>query len=169
MFLVDGEDPSISAGAATMALELTDAVAAGRLPEVAAAFVPVGNGALINGIGSWLKDVAPACAVVGVQAEGAPAMTLSWQAGRAIDTPTVSTYADGIAARVSIPQAVELMAGRVDEMVLVSEEALHDAQAELTLELGITVEGAAAASWAAALQRPVEGGAAVLIITGSNV
>jgi threonine dehydratase len=169
MFLVDGEDPSISAGAATMALEVTDAVEAGQLPEVAAAFVPVGNGALINGIGSWLKDVAPGCAVVGVQAEGAPAMTLSWRAGQAIDTPTVSTYADGIAARVSIPQAVELMAGRVDEMLLVSESALRDAQAELTTELGITVEGAAAASWAGALQRPVEGGAALLIVTGSNV
>ncbi len=169
MFLVDGEDPSISAGAATMALEVTDAVAAGQLPDVAAAFVPVGNGALINGVGSWLKDVAPGCAVVGVQAEGAPAMTLSWRAGRAIDTPTVSTYADGIAARVSIPQAVELMAGRVDEMLLIPESALHDAQAELTTELGITVEGAAAASWAAALQRPVQGGAALLIITGSNV
>jgi threonine dehydratase len=168
-FLVDGEDPSISAGAATMALEVTDAVEAGQLPEVAAAFVPVGNGALINGIGSWLKDVAPGCAVVGVQAEGAPAMTLSWRAGQAIDTPTVSTYADGIAARVSIPQAVELMAGRVDEMLLVSESALRDAQAELTTELGITVEGAAAASWAGALQRPVEGGAALLIVTGSNV
>ena len=168
-FLVDGEDPSISAGAATMALEVTDAVEAGVLPEVAAAFVPVGNGALINGVGSWLKAVAPGCAVVGVQAEGAPAMTLSWRAGRAIDTPSVSTYADGIAARVSIPQAVELMAGRVDEMLLIPETALHDAQEELTTELGITVEGAAAASWAAALQRPVEGGAALLIVTGSNV
>ncbi len=168
-FLVDGEDPSISAGAATMALEVTDAVATGRLPEVAAAFVPVGNGALINGVGAWLKEAAPGCAVVGVQAEGAPAMTLSWRAGRAIDTPSVTTYADGIAARVAVPQSVELMAGRVDEMLLVSEAALHEAQAELTSELGITVEGAAAASWAAALQRPVTGGAALLIITGSNV
>jgi len=81
----------------------------------------------------------------------------------------VSIYVDGIVVRVSIPQSVELMAGRVDEMLLVSESALRDAQAELTTELGITVEGAAAASWAGALQRPVEGGAALLIITGSNV
>ena len=40
------------------------------------------------------------------------------------------------------------MAGRVDEMLLVSEEDLHAAQANLTEELGITVEGAAAAAWA---------------------
>ena len=43
------------------------------------------------------------------------------------------------------------MRGRVDDMVTVSEAALRAAQAELTEELGITVEGAAAASWAGLL------------------
>ena len=47
----------------------------------------------------------PACRVVGIQAEGAPAMTLSFQAGRPIDTDAADTYADGIAARVAIPIA----------------------------------------------------------------
>jgi threonine dehydratase len=169
LMLVDGDDARIAAGAATMALELTDAAEAGALPSPALVSVPVGNGALINGVGSWLRHAAPDCRVVGVQAEGAPAMTLSWRAGRAIDTDTVSTFADGIAARVSIPRAVELMAGRVDDMVLVSEAALHEAQAELTDGLGITVEGAAAASWAALLAGPKPDGPAVVIVTGSNV
>ena len=43
------------------------------------------------------------------------------------------------------------------------------AQAELTAELGITVEGAAAASWAGLLARPRPDGPAVVIVTGSNV
>jgi threonine dehydratase len=167
--LVDGDDPRIACGAGTMAVEVTDAVTAGLLPSPALFSVPVGNGALINGIGSWLRAAAPGCLVVGVQAEGAPAMTLSWQAGRPIDTPSVSTYADGIAARVSIPAAVAAMAGRVDEMRIVGEDALHAAQAELTDELGITVEGAAAASWAGLLAGPRPDGPAVLIVTGSNV
>jgi threonine dehydratase len=167
--LVDGADPRIAAGAGTMALELTDGAEAGDLPAPAVAFVPVGNGALINGVGGWLRHAHPGCRVVGIQAEGAPAMTLSWRAGRAIDTEAVSTYADGIAARVSIPSAVAAMAGRVDEMRLVDDDALRMAQAELTTELGITVEGAAAASWAGALAGPRPDGPAVLIITGSNV
>jgi threonine dehydratase len=168
LLLVDGDDARISTGAATMALELTDAVRAGALPSPAVVSVPVGNGALINGIGSWMRVAAPDCRVVGVQAEGAPAMTLSWRAGRAIDSDAAATYADGIAARVSIPLAVELMDGRVDDMVLVSEAAMHDAQAELTDALGITVEGAAAASWAALLAGPRPDGPAVVIVTGSN-
>jgi len=167
--LVDGDDARISTGAATMALELTDAAERGDLPSPALVSVPVGNGALINGIGSWLRHAAPACRVVGVQAELAPAMTLSWRAGRAIDTDAATTYADGIAARVSIPLAVRLMDGRVDDMVLVPEAALHEAQAELSDALGITVEGAAAASWAALLAAPRPDGPAVVIVTGSNV
>ncbi len=95
-------------------------------------------------------------------------MTRSWQAGRPIDTPSAATYADGIASRVAIPRAVDLMRGRVDDMITVSETALHDAQAELTAALGITVEGAAAASWAGLLARPERPGPALLIVTGSN-
>jgi len=61
------------------------------------------------------------------------------------------------------------MPGRVDEMRTVSEDALHEAQAVLTEELGITVEGAAAASWAGLLVGERPAGPAVVIVTGSNV
>jgi threonine dehydratase len=167
--VIDGDDPRIAAGAGTLAVEITDAVEVGRLPAPAIVSVPVGNGALINGIGSWLRGGAPDCRVLGVQASGAAAMTLSWRAGRPIDTDAVTTYADGIAARVSIPAAVEAMAGRVDEMRTVDDDELRATQAELTAELGITVEGAAAASWAGLLAGPRPDGPAVVIITGSNV
>ena len=167
--LVDGDDVRISTGAATMAVELTDAVAAGHLPAPILASVPVGNGALLNGVGSWLRAEAAGCRILGVQATLADAMTRSWHAGRPIDTATADTYADGIASRVAIPRAVELMAGRVDVMVTVGEEDLHAAQALLTAELGITAEGAAAASWAGLLAGPRPDGPVIVVITGSNV
>ena len=166
--LTDGDDPWIATGAATMASEVTDAVEAGTLPASVVVLVPVGNGSLIIGVASWLRATAPACRVVGVQADRAPAMTLSFRAGRPIDTPSAATYADGIASRIAIPSAVELLAGRVDDMVLVSEEALQAAQVLLTDELGITVEGAAAAAWAGLEAIPRPAGPALLIITGSN-
>ncbi len=167
--LVDGDDVRISTGAATLALEVTEAIEAGSLPPLAVASVPVGNGALINGVGAWLRHASPGTRVVGVQADGADAMTRSFIAGRPIDTASASTYADGIASRVAVPRAVALMAGRVDAMRTVSEDALHDAQDELTKALGITVEGAAAASWAGLLAVPPPVGAALLIVTGSNL
>jgi threonine dehydratase len=167
--LVDGDDPRIASGAATLALELTEAIAVGDLPSPLVAAIPVGNGALIDGVAAWLKTEAPACRVVGIQAEGAPAMTLSFQAGRPIDTESAQTYADGIASRVAIPRAVALMTGRVDAMRLVSESDLRAAQSVLTDELGITVEGAAAAAWAGLVAEGTPSGPALLVVTGSNV
>lgn len=166
--LVDGDDPRISTGAATMAVEVTDAVERGELPRPSAVFVPVGNGALINGVGSWLRAAAPDTRIVGVQAEGADAMTRSWRAGRPIDTDSAATYADGIASRVAVPLAVSLMRGRVDEMRTVSEVDLRAAQRTLTEELGITIEGAAAASWAGIVAGPAPDGPVLVIVTASN-
>ena len=169
--LIDGDDVRISTGAATLALEITDAVTAGDLPMPGLVSVPVGNGALINGIGSWFRFAAPEVRIVGVQAAAADAMTRSWQAGRAVDTDRADTYADGIASRIAIPSAVERMPGRVDEMRTVTEAALRDAQALLAEESGVAVEGAAAASWAGLLAGDLPGDAApvLVILTGSNV
>lgn len=168
--LVDGDDVAVATGAATLALEVTDAVEHGELPAIANAYVPLGNGALLVGIGAWLRHAAPGCRVVGVQAAGAPSMERSWRAGRPIETPEAATYAEGIATRVPVPAALELLDGRVDEIVLVGEQALREAQAVLTTALGITAEGSAAASWAGLLADPApRDGAALVIVTGSNV
>lgn len=168
--MVDGEDPLIAIGAGTLALEVTDGVAAGILPALGAAYVPVGNGALIVGVGAWLRSAAPGCRVIGIQSDAAPSMTRSWAAGRPIETEAAATFAEGIATRVPVPEALAMMVGRVDDMRLVAEADLRAAQAELTAELGITVEGAAAASLAGLLADSAPPlGAALLIVTGSNV
>ena len=168
--LVDGADPWVATGAATIALEVCDAAAAGAVPMPEVAYVPLGNGALIVGIGAWLRHAAPDCRVVGVAAANASSMYDSWRAGRVIETPTAATYAEGIACRVPVPQALDMMVGRVDDVLLVTEEQMHAAQAQLTAATGITAEGAAAASLAGLLADPSRApGPALEIVTGSNV
>ena len=176
--LVDGQDPRIAAGAATIAVELTDGVAAGALPPLATAYIPLGNGALIVGIGAWLRHASPATRIVGVAATGAPSMVRSWEAQQVIETAEAATYAEGIACRVPVPEALEMMVGRVDDVLLVSEEQLYAADEELRAATGVTVEGAAAASWAGLLAdrgraeragRAPGSGAALVLVTGSNV
>jgi threonine dehydratase len=151
-----------------MALELTEGIAGGDLPPLAALYVPVGNGALIGGIGAWLKERSPQIRLVGVQAEEAPAMTISWRERRAIETPTANTIADGIAARVPVAEALELMLRHVDDMTLVSEREIVDAQRQLGNDLPFSVETAAAAGWAAA-QRHRQTEPIGIILTGGNV
>jgi len=168
LLLVDGDDPWISVGAGGIAVELTDGVERGELPPIGELFVPVGNGALIGGIGAWIKAMAPASRVVGVQAAQAPAMTLSWRAGRPIETKCADTIADGIAARVPVALALELMLATVDEMRLVEETEIVAATADMAEALPFSVEPSAGAAWAAALQQP-RAGAIGLVMTGGNV
>jgi threonine dehydratase len=167
--LVDGEDPWISIGAGTIALELTDAVASGDLPAIDRFYVPVGNGALIGGIGTWLRSGASATRVIGVQAAAAPAMTLSWRERRPIETPSADTIADGIAARVPVPAALELMIGVVDEMLLVDEEQIVAATRQMSIAVPTTVEPAAGAAWAAIRAAESHAGAIGVLVTGGNV
>src|SRR4029077_1973936 len=104
MYVEDGLIPAIAEGAATIAVEL------GRLEEpLDAVFVPLGNGSLINGIGTWVKRFSPATRVIAVCAAGAPSMELSWRAGKPVSTDAVRTIADGISVRVPVPEALTQM------------------------------------------------------------
>ena len=146
LFVEDGREPAISEGAGTIGLELERSGAA-----FDALLVPLGNGALLNGIGRWIKARAPATQAIGVVATGAPAMERSFQARRPVATDSVSTIADGIAVRVPVPEAVEEMLLWVDGVLAVPDEAILEAMRLLHREAGLVVEPAGAAGVAAAL------------------
>ena len=169
-FMLDGDEPAIATGNGTLAVELTDAVERGDLPALANAYVPVGNGSLIIGVGAWLRAAAPGCRVAGINSDAAASMTHSWLEGRVVETATAATAAEGIATRVPVPRALSLIDGRVDAMLVVAEGRLDAARRELTSALGVTVEHSAAAAWLGLLDdRDPRPGASVLLITGSNV
>jgi threonine dehydratase len=165
-YVEDGREPAIAEGAGTIALEL------GRWPEpIDVVLVPVGNGALINGIGRWLKAFSPQCRIIGVCAVRAPSMAESWRQAKVIETATADTIADGIAVRVPVAPAVAEMARTVDDIVLVSEERLVAAMQLLHQELGLVVEPAGATGVAAALDLTdrLAGQLVATPICGSNV
>ena len=161
-FLEDAAFAEIAEGAGTIAKEMTEA---GVEPD--AVYVPVGGGALVNGIGTWLKAHAPRTRVIGVVAEGAPAAAASWRAGRAMPGEAVDTIADGIAIRAPVQAAVEVMRRVVDDFVTVSDAEIVAAMRWLRRETGIVAEPAGAAGVAAA-RRDGEGRAAS-VICGGNV
>ena len=81
-FIEDGAYREIAAGAGTIAQELT---ASDLKPDVV--LVQIGDGALVTGIGSWLKATAPGVRVVGVTARGAPAMAQSLETRQPVTQP----------------------------------------------------------------------------------
>jgi peptide deformylase len=144
-FVEDGAEAAIAEGAGTIAAEL-----GGFGGLLDAVLVPVGNGALVTGMGAWLKTYAPHTRVLGVCASGAPSMAESWRAGEIRRTPDVNTIADGIAVREPVPRAVEDMRRLVDDVVLVDDTDIIEAMRLIHRHLGLVVEPAGVAGLAAA-------------------
>jgi threonine dehydratase len=142
LFVEDGREPAISEGAGTIALELSSG-------PFDAILVPLGNGALINGIGTWMKSVSPATKIIGVCAAEAPSMQISWRVGILQTTETAHTIADGIAVRRPVPEALEDMRATTDDVVLVTEAHLTEAMQQVLRHTGLLVEPAGAAGVAA--------------------
>jgi threonine dehydratase/peptide deformylase len=162
----DGREPEISEGAGAIGVELL-----ARDDALDAVLVPLGNGAMLNGIARWLKAASPATAVFGVSSSGANAMERSWRSGQVVELNRVDTIADGIAVRVPIPEAVEDMYGQVDDVLLVDDPSIVDAMRLLYTHAGLVTEPAGAAGVAAALamSERFAGQRLATIVCGSNV
>ena len=165
-FFEDGREVEIAEGAGTIALEL------GRHPgSIDAIYVPVGNGALVSGVGAWCKAKLPKVKVIGVSAEGAPAMERSWRDKKIVVTDEVNTIADGIACRVPVPESLAPLASAVDDMILVSDTQIINAMRAYFECERLVIEPAGAATLAAAMANAgADGGKTIAVIaTGSNI
>jgi threonine dehydratase len=163
-FFEDGAEPEQFTGYQAIGEEIVEQMA----EPAAAVVVPVGNGALLGGIGRALGRRSPATVRVGVVAKEAQAMALSWEAQQPIDTPSSETFADGLAVRVAIPLAVATLGETADRMLRVSERSIAYAVAAFW-NSGIRTEGAAAAALAALPQLEDVGDPIVLVVTGRNI
>lgn len=164
-FFEDGAEPSQYAGYGQIAEEILDQL--GREP--AAVVVPLGNGALVGGVGQALRSRGAArTLLLAAAAREAPVMALSFRARRAVPCDRMNTFADGLAVRVAIPLAVESIGKVVDEVLLVSEREIANAIKDFAL-VGIRAEGAAAAALAALPRVPPVPGPIVVLVTGRNI
>ena len=163
-FVEDGRDVAISEGAGSLAVELM----AGQSFD--SIVVPLGNGALISGVATWIKHVQPSVRVIGVASERADAMEASWRTNSFVERPTVDTIADGIAVRTPVPEALDDMRGVVDDVVLVSEASILQAVRMLFAKAGIVGEPAGVAGIAGLIEHEsLRQGRAATIVCGSNL
>lgn len=164
-FVSSGDEPDLIAGVATATLEVLE-----DLPEADVLVVPVGGGSGAAAAGLVASVARPALRVVGVQSAAAPAARRSWEAGRLVEDAT-ATFAEGLATRTAfgLPQA--MMRRYLADFVLVGDDEIRAATAELITASRSLVEPAAAAPLAAVrrLGRQLAGGRVVLMVTGANV
>jgi threonine dehydratase len=165
-FVEDGLDIETLAGAGSIGLELTK-----QFSNIDAILIPLGNGALLNGVARVFKEKSPSTKVIAIQATGAPAMVESWKENKLISHSHIHTIADGIGVRIPIAQALEDMKGLVDDGMLVSEDAIIEAMKLLHLHAGLVVEPSGAVGLAVILEnkKKFEGKTVATVICGSNL
>ena len=159
-------EPLLIAGVGTYALELfTDT------PPLDAVIVPIGLGSGICGTALVRERLSPRTQVIGVQAERAPAIYLSWKEKRLISTESADTFADGLATRVPAAMTQNIINQQVDDIVTVSEEEIAHAIRLLLFHTHNLAEGAGAASLAAAvkLRDQLRGQRVAIILSGGNI
>jgi threonine dehydratase len=162
VFVEDGEDPAISEGAGTIAVELLQA------GPIDTAVIPVGDGALITGMALWLREHSPKTRIIGVCPRGAPAMVESWKAGGVVSVAP-DTIADGLAIRTPIAQSLKRVRALVNDFVLVDDAALRRAMQAAAGALGLLLEPAGASGLAAIAAGGIPGERVATVLTGSNV
>jgi threonine dehydratase len=166
-YLSPYNDPDVIAGQGTCGVEIIEGC-----PQVDIAFVAVGGGGLIAGVGAVLKSHNPAIRVVGCQPASSPVMMRSIEAGEIVDMPSEPTLSDGTAGGIE-PGAVTFALNQavVDDWVEVDEEKIASAMRRYMDSEGEVVEGAAGVAIAGMLERTADlaGKNVVVIICGGNV
>lgn len=160
-------DPDVIAGQGTAGLEIME-----DCPDVETIAVCVGGGGLLAGIAVAAKSLKPTVRIVGVEPEGAPAVTRSLAAGYPVTIEKITTVADGLSAPFADPTSQRLIERYVDDVVLVTDDEIIAALRLILERTKQLVEPAGAAAVSAFMTGKAgapSGSRAVATLSGGNV
>jgi threonine dehydratase len=150
-------------GQGTVGLELE-----AQAEKLTTLLIAVGGGGLIAGISSWYGG---RIKIVGVEPEQAPTLTRAFEAGRPVDAEAGGIAADSLAPRRVGELVFPIIRRHVEKTVLVTDDAIRDAQRRLWKTLRVVAEPGGAAAMAALTSRryvPAEGERVGVLICGGN-
>jgi threonine dehydratase len=137
-------------------------------PEADTLLVAVGGGGLIGGIAAWY---AGRTRIIAVEPEQAPTLHAALAAGRPVDAPAGGIAGDSLAPRRVGSLMFPIAQAHVEKVVLVSDDAIRQAQLALWSTLRVVVEPGGAAAFAALLSgqyRPAPGEWVAVLLCGAN-
>jgi threonine dehydratase len=153
-------------GVATYALELLRAVA-----DLHTVYVPIGMGSGICGLITARDLLGLKTEIVGVVARNAPAMALSFAAGKPVPTNSAQTFADGMATRDPRQEAVAIIKRGAARVLQLSEDEIAEAVRAYFQDTHNVAEGAGAAPLAGLMQERARmtGKRVAVILSGGNI
>jgi threonine dehydratase len=150
-------------GQGTLGMELEE-----QAPSIDSLLVAVGGGGLIAGIAAWY---AGRIKVVGVEPFAAPTLTRALAVGGPVDAEAGGVAADSLAPRRVGDLVFPIVRKHVRGVVLVTDEAIVQAQKALWQAVRIVAEPGGAAAFAALLSgayRPAAGERVGIVVSGGN-
>jgi threonine dehydratase len=164
-FINSGDEPLLIAGVGTHTLEILE-----EQPDIDLLFVPLGGGSGAAGACLAAKAMSDKIKVIAVQAAGAPAAYLTWQA-RDRRTAPIHTFAGGLATGEPFMMPQQVIWERLDDFILVDDDEMRIAIRHYLEKAKTLAEPAGAASLAAALKirDQVRGKKIALILSGGNI
>jgi threonine dehydratase len=157
------DQPEVVAGQGTIGLELAE-----QVPDADTVLVAIGGGGLIGGVAGWYEG---RTRVVGVEPETSRSMTAALAAGEPVDVEYGGYAADSLGTRRAGEIAFAIVSKHVERVVLVSGEAIKDAQRRLWHEVRVFAEPGGAAALAALLANaymPDPDEHVVVLVCGAN-
>ncbi|MBH5372585.1 threonine/serine dehydratase [Bradyrhizobium glycinis] len=137
-------------------------------PGIDTLLVSVGGGGLIGGIAAWY---AGRTRIVAVEPEQSPTLHAALAAGAPVDAPAGGIAADSLAPRRVGELMFPVARAHVERVVLVSDDAIREAQAALWSHLRLVAEPGGAAAFAAVLSgryRPSPAERVAILVCGAN-
>ena len=150
-------------GQGTLALELEE-----QDPRLDTLLVAVGGGGLLGGLAAWYEG---RIRLVGIEPEAAPTLTRALAAGHPVEAEAGGIAADSLAPKKVGELMFPLAQRHVQEVLLVSDEAIRTAQCRLWDTLRVVTEPGGAAPFAALLSRryrPQAGERVGIVLSGAN-
>jgi threonine dehydratase len=162
------DQPETILGAGTTGLELRQ-----QAPAATTILAAIGGGGLLSGIATAVMTGADdsGLRVVGVEPEGAPTMTAALAAGGPVDAATGSIAVDSLAPRRVGELTFAVISRHVHAVILVSDDALSEAQRLLWERLRIVAEPGGSAALAALISgryQPAPGEHVAVVLSGAN-
>jgi threonine dehydratase len=157
------DQPEVVAGQGTIGIELT-----AQVPDVDTVLVSTGGGGLVAGIAAWYRsDVR----VVGVEPFEARCLDAALRAGTPVDVEVGGIAADSLGTARAGAIAFQVARAHVDGVVLVTDDAIREAQRAIWRELRLIAEPGGAAALAALTSgayHPGPGERIVVVVCGAN-
>lgn len=150
-------------GQGTVGLELET-----QAPGLDSLLVACGGGGLIGGIAAWYQG---RVRIISVEPEGSPTLAHALAAGRPVDAPTGGIAADSLAPRRVGERMFRIAQQFIAQSILVSDDAIREAQNRLWEQMRVVVEPGGAAAFAALISgiyRPAAGERTGVLLCGGN-